>query len=82
MHERKKDLPNIDEADSVSQIGYCFDLDSDEIDKSDEDVKQDSERPEYDDAPNMDVESEIFDKFLGLYVEIPSLDKEEKLLGS
>ena len=49
------------------------------IDKSDEDVKQDSERPEYDDAPNMDVESEMFDKFLELYVEIPSLDGEVKI---
>ena len=37
--ERKKDLPSIDEADIVSQIGYHFDLDSDEINKSDEDVK-------------------------------------------
>ena len=42
VHERKKDLLNIDGADIVRQIGYCFDLDSDEIDKSDEDVKQDS----------------------------------------
>ena len=29
----------------------------------------------------MDDESEMFDKFLGLYVEIPSLNGEGKLLG-
>ena len=75
--KEKKILPTLTKQILSVKLGIASIL----VDPSDEDVKQDTERPEYDDAPNMNVESEMFDKFLGLYVEISSLDGEGKILG-
>ena len=60
---------------------YCFDLDDDELNDAEETVFSEKDRPEMDEAPTQDVESEAFDNFLGAYVELPGDDGESKVLA-
>ena len=79
--DSRKDIPELDEDDLVSQLSYCFDVEPSLIDTSDEKTYSDPARPDYDDAPNMEVESEAFDRFLGASLEVPSQDGEGKVLA-
>lgn len=75
----KSDVPDMDKDDIEAQLIFCFDLDQDVF--HDQLTSSDTSNPEYDDAPTMDVESEEFDKFLGVHIEIPSADGEGKVLA-
>ena len=79
--DSKVDIPDFDDEDLLSQLGYCFHLDTKSIETRDEDHYSNNNIPDTDDAPNADVESEAFDKFLGLYMEVPSGDGSSKVLA-
>ena len=73
-------METIDDDDIEKQLSYCFDLSEDQLKEEDQTVFSDEKRPEMDEAPTNDVESEAFDKFLGAYVQLPSDDGESKVL--
>ena len=73
--------PQFDDSDIVSQLEYCFQVEKGIFDSSNEAYYSDNDRPDIDDAPNMEVESSEFDKFLGLHVELPSSDGGGKVIG-
>ena len=74
-------MQDIDEDDIEQQLTYCFNLDSDDLNDTEAKAHSDKHRPDIDDAPTNDVESEAFDKFLGVYVELPGDDGESKVLA-
>ena len=76
-----KQIPDMDDDDITAQLSFCFDIKPDDIDSSNEPAASISEIPFVDDAPTQDVESTAFDKFLGLYVELPGEDGESKVLA-
>ena len=75
------ELPEFNDDDALQQLSFNFDVEIDDIDDSNEEAKSDGERPEMDDAPNSDVESTEFDKFLGVYIELPGDDAESKVIA-
>ena len=76
-----KIIQDIDEDDIQKQLEYCFELDDDDLDEANHKTYSDNKRPDMDEAPTNDVESEAFDKFLGAYVQLPSDDGESKVLA-
>ena len=76
-----KIMQQIDEDDIERQLSYCFELSEDDLRESQHSVYSDKDRPDMDDAPTTDVESEAFDKFLGAYVELPGDDGQSKVLA-
>ena len=74
-------MQNINEDDIERQLAYCFDLSEDSLNESNDTVFSDIDRPDMDEAPSNDVESKEFDKFLGVYVELPGDDGESKVLS-
>lgn len=74
-------IPDIDKDDIKAQLSFCFDLQPHNIDSIDEEVSDDTEISFMDDPPTNDVESTEFDKFLGLYLELPGDDGESKVLA-
>ena len=76
-----KDLPEISKDDIESQLSFCFDVNSAEINDSKEEAASDRNIPYMDDSPSDDVESTAFDKFLGVYLELPGGDGESKVLA-
>ena len=46
-----------------------------------ETVFSDKTRPDMDEVPNQDVESEVFDNFLRVYIKLPSNDGASKVLA-
>ena len=75
------DLPQMDEDDLETQLSFCFDLPSIDINDSEENAASDDNIPYMDDSPTDDVESSEFDKFLGVYLELPGDDGESKVLA-
>ena len=63
------------ENDIISQLTFSFDIESDNIDNIKEKFDSEGKRNNYDKSPYEDVESEAFDKFLGVYVELPGDNK-------
>ena len=59
----------------ISQLALSFDIESEKIGGINEEFYSDRKRPACDEASSNDVESESFDKFLGVYVELPGDDK-------
>ena len=82
-HLNRIDIPEMDDEDIKAQLAFTFDLKESDINDDDpeHEAASDPHRPNMDEAPNHDVNSEAFDKFLGIYVEIPSDDGESKVLG-
>jgi hypothetical protein len=74
--DKAKDIPDISDDDLLGQLRYTFGLEDEDLDPSKLDIAGDEHRPDYDAAPSRDV-----DKFLGVYVEIPSHDGEGKILA-
>ena len=74
-------LPEMENDDLESQLSFCFDLKLAEINSTKEEAASNTEIPEIDDSPSDDVESSEFDKFLGVYVELPGDDGESKVLA-
>lgn len=74
-------MPDITDDDIKSQLSFCFDMPQDEFDTSQQDHYSDVNRPDVDEAPTYDVDSEAFDKFLGLHVQVPASDGSSKILG-
>lgn len=70
-----------DQADYDAQLSFLFDLEPSEFDDFSDPHFSNPEIPDVDDAPNHDIESEEFDKFLGLYVEIPAGDGSKNVLA-
>ena len=81
INEKEIQIPELSENDLLGQLSFAFNIDRNEIDTSSQKHYGETERPDMDDAPNMDVESEEFDKFLGVHIEIPSSDGEGKVLA-
>ena len=67
--------------DLIPQLALSLDIKSDKIDNINEDFYLDGKRPDYDEATYNNVESEEFDKFLVVYVELPRYKKESKVLA-
>ena len=65
----------MDRDDLISQLTLSLEIESDKIDDMNEEFHQDNNRPNYDEAPYEDVESEAFNKLLCVYVELPVDDK-------
>ena len=77
------DIPNLDAATLEEQLAFTFDLKESDItdDELEHEAASDPNRPHMDDAPTQDVSSEAFDKFLGIYVELPGDDGASTVLG-
>ena len=67
--------------DLIPQFALSLDIKSDKIDNINEDFYLEGKRPDYDEATYNNVESEEFDKFLVVYVELPGDKKESKVLA-
>ena len=74
-------IPIMDDDNLEYQLAFCFDLQPQDVNDSGEEAASDSNIPFMDDAPNDDVESSEFDKFLGVYVTLPGDDGESKVLA-
>ena len=74
-------LPQMDDSDIKSQLAFSFDLEPHDIDILKEEAASDPEIPHIDETPTNDIESTEFDKFLGVYMEIPGDDGESKVLA-
>ena len=79
--EGKPQIPSLSEDDLVAQLNYCMGLEPHELVTNKQQHYFDEDIPDVDDAPTQDVESASFDKFLGIYVELPSSDGSSKVLG-
>ena len=67
--------------DLIPQLALSLDIKSDKIDNINEGFYLEGKRPDYDEATYNNVESEEFDKFLVVYVELPGDKKESKVLA-
>ena len=65
ISDKKCETPEFEVEDLLGQISFCFDLHKFKINQRYEPHYGDDSRPEYNEVPNMDVESEAFDKFFG-----------------
>ena len=74
-------LPEMDSNDLESQLSFCFDIKHSDINDDKEEAASNMEIPHIEDSPTDDLESSEFDKFLGIYVELPGDDGESKVLG-
>ena len=81
VNVKNTEVPDFDDEDIKEQLSYNFDLKESDIYDSKEVAVSDKNRPDMDDAPNSDVESTAFDKFLGVYVTLPGDDGESKVLA-
>ena len=79
INEGVKDIPDLSDEELDKQLEFCFDITTEELIGEDTPAIHDK-RPDVDDGGN-DVESEAFDKFLGISVEIPGDDGESMVLG-
>ena len=77
------DIPDIDDDNLEQQLAFSFDLKESDLNEceAEHEAASDPARPDMDGAPTYDVQSEAFDKFLGIYVELPGDDGESKVLG-
>ena len=66
--------------DLISQLAFSLDIKSYKIENINEEFYLDSKRPDYDEATYNNMDSKEFDKFLGMYVELPGEKKESKVL--
>ena len=73
--EKNIQTPDMGEDDLISQLAFSLDIEGDKIDDINEYFYSDGKSPDYDEAPSKDMEYEAFDKFLGVYVELPDNDK-------
>lgn len=81
LNEDYADTPDLGVNDIQEQLEFCFDLKRDETDDNDiETTTKDTDCPDVDDAGS-DIESEAFDKFLGLHINLPGQDGESMVLG-
>ena len=81
LNENTRDIPELEEDDIEEQLLYCFDMTPDDVDEGKDDkANDDNARPDIDDA-GIDVESEAFDKFLGLHVKVQGNDNASTVLG-
>ena len=80
VNVKNTEVPDFDDEDIKEQLSYRFDLKESNIYDSKEVAVSDNNRPDMDDAPNSDVQSTTFDKFLGVYVTLPGDDGESKVL--
>ena len=71
----------MEDSDIKSQLAFSFDLEPHDIDILKEEAASDPEIPHIDETPTNDIESTEFDKFLGVYMEIPGDDGESKVLA-
>ena len=74
-------IPQMDDSDIKSQLAFSFDLEPHDIDILKEEAASDPEIPHIDETPTNDIESTEFDKFLGVYMEIPGDDGGSKVLA-
>ena len=83
INTKQTDLPEIDDDNIESQLAFTFDLKESDLNESEleHEAASDPHRPHMDEAPTNDVNSEAFDKFLGIYLELPGDDGESKVLG-
>ena len=77
------DLPEIDDDNIEEQLSFTFDLKESDLNENEleHEAASDPHRPHMDEAPTNDVSSDAFDKFLGIYLELPDDDGESKVLG-
>jgi len=80
INESQAQVPELSEDDIEEQLLYCFDITPEELGEGDNETKSDKDRPDVDGAGH-DIESEAFDKFLGLGVKLPGEDNESMVLG-
>ena len=81
MNSKHADLPEIDDDNIEQQLDFTFDLKESDLNENEleHETASDPHRPHMDENPTNDVNSEAFDKFLGIYLELPN--GESKILG-
>ena len=67
--------------DIISQLKLSLDIESDNIDYINEEFYSDGKRPDYEESPSNDVENEVFERFMGVYVELPGDNRESRVLA-
>ena len=77
------DIPALDDDNLTAQLTYTFDLQESDLNEHEleREAASDPNRPHMDEAPTHDVSSDAFDKFLGIYVELPGDDGGSTVLG-
>ena len=80
INENVTDVPEFGDDELEAQLGFCFDISNDEMAGTNNSELSEDKIPDADGA-TPDVESEAFDKFLGIEVKIPSDDGESNVLG-
>lgn len=80
INENVTDTPEFGDDELDAQLGFCFDISNEELIGSNNNKLGEDKIPDSDGAVP-DVESEAFDKFLGIEVNIPSDDGESTVCG-
>ena len=80
INKNVTDTPEFGDDELDAQLGFCFDISNEELIGSNNNELGEDKIPDSDGAVP-DVESEAFDKFLGIEVNIPSDDGESTILG-
>ena len=80
VNQHVQDVPDLSDDELEQQLQFCFDISDEDLDNRNEPAIGDPERPDSDGAGN-DVESEAFDKFLGLAVQVPGVNAESVVMG-
>ena len=80
---KSAETPDIDDDDIEQQLAFTFELKESDLNDNqlEHEAASDPHRPEMDNAPTNDVDSDAFDKFIGIYLELPGEDGESKVLG-
>lgn len=80
VNENVTDVPDLSDKELDAQLGFCFEIPNEELLGNDNNGLIEDKIPDSDGAVP-DVESEAFDKFLGIEVNIPSDDNESTIIG-
>ena len=81
INEGVKDVPDLTEEDLEQQLQFCFNITGEDMDDSNDPSLGNNLRPDSDDAGD-DVESEAFDKYLGINVQVRNDDGESMGTGT
>ena len=73
--------PEMGKDDLIPELAFSFNIESDKIYDINEEFYSDGKRPDYEESPSNDVENEVFERFMGVYVELPGDNRESGVLA-
>lgn len=80
VNQHARDAPDLSDEELDEQLQFCFNIGNQDLDNSDAPALGDTNRPDCNMAGD-DIESEAFDKFLGIHIEVPGQDAESVAVG-